>query len=373
MLAESQNRRGSKWGSQAGFPFRESRCATAVKPSTTAAKELSQRLLAADWESAGEVCVNLPWGKADVAERKEAGASGTGRSLTQLAEGAAANLLEVAPSDYKEFRGKVGQLAQQMRDGLPEADRLALIREVIQEFEHYRGASEDELRNRLRGWRALASKLLMDLLARTGIDAGSGNAAPLVQKVGSLQTGTEIDGYLIELAEFFSLGNSDNRASRASQLTAADRSTANDNAAGLRGGGAAFKHVSRIMEEDNQGYLVLFQLGCLEMIGERFGVAAVQDGVMAVSAFLTHSLRSDDAIYHWSDSSLLAVLQTPASVPIVAAAMRRVIDNNRDITIQMGGRTVMLRVPLEFEIIPISRLTTAEDLNKLAAPSPSKW
>jgi hypothetical protein len=260
-----------------------------------------------------------------------------------------------------------------MRDGLPEADRLALIREVIQEFEHYRGASEDEMRNRLRGWRALASKLLMDLLARTGIDAVSGNAAPLVQKVGSLQTGAEIDSYLIELAVFFSLGNSDNRASRASQLTAADRSTANDNAAGLRGGGAAFKHVSRIMEEDNQGYLVLFQLGCLDMIGERFGMAAVQDGVMAVSAFLTHSLRSDDAIYHWSDSSLLAVLQTPASVPIVAAAMRRVIDNNRDITIKMGGRTVMLRVPLEFEIIPISRLTTAEDLNKLAAPSPSKW
>jgi GGDEF domain-containing protein len=146
----------------------------------------------------------------------------------------------------------------------------------------------------------------------------------------------------------------------------------NDNAAGLRGGGAAFKHVSRIMEGDNKGYLVLFQLGCLDVIGERFGMDAVQDSLMAVAAFLSHSLRSDDAIYHWSDSSLLAVLQTPASVPIIAAAMRRVIDNNRDVTIQMGGRTVMLRVPLEFEIIPISSLTTTEDLNKLCASGPSK-
>jgi hypothetical protein len=100
---------------------------------------------------------------------------------------------------------------------------------------------------------------------------------------------------------------------------------------------------------------------------------AVQDSLMAVSAFLTHSLRSDDAIYHWSGSSLLAVLQTPASLPILTAAMRRIVDNNRDITIQIGGRSVMLRIPLEFEITPISQLRNAEDLHKLSAPSARKW
>jgi hypothetical protein len=109
------------------------------------------------------------------------------------------------------------------------------------------------------------------------------------------------------------------------------------------------------------------------MIGERFGAEAVQDSLMAVSAFLTHSLRSDDAVYHWSDSSLLAILQTPVSVPILTAAMRRIVDNNRDITIRIGGRTVMLRIPLEFEVTPIDQLRTAEDLHKLSAPSARKW
>jgi hypothetical protein len=109
------------------------------------------------------------------------------------------------------------------------------------------------------------------------------------------------------------------------------------------------------------------------MIGERFGLEAVQDSLMAVSAVLTHSLRSDDAVYHWSDSSLLAILQTPVSVPILTAAMRRIVDNNRDITIQIGGRTVMLRIPLEFEIPPISQLRTAEDLHKLSASRAKKW
>jgi hypothetical protein len=101
------------------------------------------------------------------------------------------------------------------------------------------------------------------------------------------------------------------------------------------------------------------------MIGKRFGWEAVQDSLMAVSAFLTHSLRSDDGIYHWSDSALLAVLNTPASEPILTTAMQRIVDNNRDITIQIGDRPVMLRVPMQFRITPISQLNSAEDLNRL--------
>jgi hypothetical protein len=295
------------------------------------------------------------------------------RSLTQLTEGAASNMLAIDAADYRDFRAKVSQLALQLRDGLPDAERFALILSVLHEFEQYRKISEEAMKDRVSGWRTLVSKLLVDLLARTGIDAGSRDAAPLVRRVASLLTGEELNGFLIQLTDFFRLSGMDHRTLRAAQLTVADRSTANDNAAGLRGGGTALEHVRKIMERNIGGYAVLFQLNCLGMIGERFGVEAVQDSLMAVSAFLTHSLRSDDAVYHWSDSSLLAILQTPVGVPILTAAMRRIVDNNRDITIQIGGRTVMLRIPLEFEITPIDQLRTAEDLNKLSAPSAKKW
>ena len=295
------------------------------------------------------------------------------RSLTQLTEGAASNMLAIDAADYRDFRAKVSQLALQLRDGLPDAERFALILSVLHEFEQYRKLSEEAMKDRVSGWRTLVSKLLVDLLARTGIDAGSRDAAPLVRRVASLLTGEELNGFLIQLTDFFRLSGMDHRTLRAAQLTVAARSTANDNAAGLRGGGTALEHVRKIMERNIGGYAVLFQLNCLGMIGERFGVEAVQDSLMAVSAFLTHSLRSDDAVYHWSDSSLLAILQTPVGVPILTAAMRRIVDNNRDITIQIGGRTVMLRIPLEFEITPIDQLRTAEDLNKLSAPSAKKW
>jgi GGDEF domain-containing protein len=120
------------------------------------------------------------------------------------------------------------------------------------------------------------------------------------------------------------------------------------------------------MDQGGRGFVVLFQLGLLDVIGDRFGVEVIQDSLMAVSAYLNASLRNDDAVYHWSDSSLLAVLQTPSSEQILTAAMRRIVDNNRDITIHIGGRSVMLRIPLEFEMIPIGMLNSAEDLYKLS-------
>jgi hypothetical protein len=313
------------------------------------------------------------WGKQGSPPPGEEQVPGIERSLTQLTEGAASNMLAIDAADHRDFRAKVSKLALQMRDSLPDAEKFALILGVLHEFEQYRKLSEEAMRDRVSGWRTLVSKLLVDLLARTGIDAGSVEAAPLVRRVASLLTSEELNGFLIQLTDFFRLSNADSRTVRAAQLTAADRTTANDNAAGLRGGGAAVDHVRKIMARNIGGFAVLFQLNCLGMIGERFGVEAVQDSLMAVSAFLTHSLRSDDAVYHWSDSSLLAILQTPVSLPILTAAMRRIVDNNRDITIQIGGRTVMLRIPLEFEITPIDQLRTAEDLHKLSAPSAKKW
>ena len=88
---------------------------------------------------------------------------------------------------------------------------------------------------------------------------------------------------------------------------------------------------------------------------------------MAVSAFLTHCLHSDDAIYHWNDSTLLAILQGRTSEPIVSAELKRIASHNRDVTVIIDGRTIMLRIPLEFELTPIDCLRSANDLYKISA------
>jgi GGDEF domain-containing protein len=101
------------------------------------------------------------------------------------------------------------------------------------------------------------------------------------------------------------------------------------------------------------------------MINQRFGPEAVEDCLMAVSAFLTESLNSDDAIYHWSDSSLLAILQGRANEQILTAELERIAMQNRETTVSIGGRATVLRIPITFDLTPIERLKSADDLYKI--------
>jgi len=298
------------------------------------------------------------------AEALSASQSGSVRSLSLLVEGVVRHTPEIHGDAYHELRANLERLSLRLRDGLPEDDKIELIRSILREFESYRSRVDELLRERLAGWRGLTSYLVRDLIKSRSLDPGTDRALALMRRIASLLTSEEIQAFQVLLADYLRIGG-DNAQAEGQQLGKADRSTANDNASGLRGGGAATEHVKQMLENGACGYVVLFRLGALDMIGKRFGWEAVQDSLMAVSAFLTSSLRSDDGIYHWSDNSLLAVLNSPASEDILTAAMRRIVDNNRDITIQIGCRPVMLRVPLQFQITPLNRLGSPEDLNRL--------
>jgi GGDEF domain-containing protein len=119
------------------------------------------------------------------------------------------------------------------------------------------------------------------------------------------------------------------------------------------------------LENGDKAFIVLFRLSCLNMINQRFGPEAVEDCLMAVSAFLTQSLHSDDAIYHWSDSSLLAILLGRANEQILTAELDRIANQNRETTVNIGGRATMLRIPITFDLTPIDRLKSADDLRKI--------
>jgi GGDEF domain-containing protein len=292
------------------------------------------------------------------------------RCLLLLVEGAALNMPEIDAPAYRLFRESMSAMAREIPDRLSEDGVSATVESILKEFETYRNGADAALRERQAGWQALGGTLLRELLGKLGIDPGSASAAPLMEKIGVLSTGGEIQAFRALLQDFLHPGGIDETNHKASSLTATDLSTANDNAAGLRGGGAAQEHLGKIINRGGTGFVVIFRLSCLDVIGERFGLEAVHDSLMAVSAFLTQSLRNTDAIYHWSDSSLLGILDSPASEQILTAAMQRIVNSNRDITIQIGNRNVMLRIPMTFELTPIASFSSAEDLLRLS-PGPA--
>ena len=287
------------------------------------------------------------------------------RVLTLVVEGAALGVPEIDSNMYQVFRANVGKLALRLPDHLPDEEKLAQVRSVLNEFQNYRTTGEEELRNRTGAWHSLASFLFTNLLKGLGINPHAPNPDQLLRKLTGVVSAQEIENLRGEFETFLHPAGAESAPAEASPFCTADYSTANDNAAGLRGGGSAVEHLRRMMADSRKGFIVLFRLSCLNMINQRFGPSAVQDCLMAVAAFLTQSLNSDDAIYHWSDSSLLAILQGRVNEQILAAELQRIAFQNRETSVNIGDRATMLRIPFTFDIVPIDRMQSAEDLYKI--------
>jgi GGDEF domain-containing protein len=304
-------------------------------------------------------------GGSNATEKKPVELPNPERVLTLVVEGTALGVPEVDAETYKEFRANVARLALQLPDRLPEGEKLAQMRLVLREFENYRSRSEAEVRNRTSEWRAVISFLFRELLQSLGIDASAPNPSALLRKLAGVTSAQAIQEFHDRLEAFLHPAGTESAPAEASQFRTADHSTENLNASGLRGGGSAIEHVKRLLESGDRAFIVLFRLSCLNMINQRFGPEAVEDCLMAVSAFLTESLHSDDAIYHWSDSSLLAILQGRANDQILTAELDRITMQNRETTVNIGGRATMLRIPITFDLTPIERLKTADELYKI--------
>jgi GGDEF domain-containing protein len=305
------------------------------------------------------------WGQSQPPVESAAKLSNPERFLTLVVEGAALGVPEIDSAAYGAFRSSVGKLALQLPDRLPDDEKLAQIRSVVREFESYRRAGEDELRNRTADWRSLVSLLFRELLKSLGIDPGLGKADQLLRKISGVVSAAQIEDLRARIDSFLHPSGENSAPVEASRFQTADHSTANLNAAGLRGGGSAIEHLRQIMDRGGKGFIVLFRLSCLNMINQRFGSEAVEDCLMAVAAFLTQCLHADDAIYHWSDSSLLAILQCRANEQILTAELERIAFQNRETSVNIGGRATMLRIPITFDLTPIDRLQSADDLYKI--------
>jgi hypothetical protein len=308
------------------------------------------------------------WGQSRPSGKDEPVLPTVERCLTLMVEGAVAGVPQIDNQSYLAFRSRVEELAHRLPDHLPDEDRLATIRSIVHEFESYRDGVKTTLGEQFAAWRNLVTVLFGELLSNLGVDSASSDATPLLRLVKHLNTDGEIDAWGQKLGQYLHpLSGTGPAQDLAARLKAADCSTANDNAAGLRGGGSAVEHLRKIMAQGGDGFIVLFRLSCIDIISQRFGAEAVEDCLMAVSAFLTAGLQSDDSIYHWSDSALLAILQGRYSEFMVTAELDRIISQNRESSINVSGRAIMLRIPISFELTPINRLRNAEDVLKISA------
>jgi len=287
------------------------------------------------------------------------------RYLSMLLEGAVLNMPEVDSDGYREFRTNLNRLAMQLSEPMGEEERLTLMRMILHEFSNYRAIAEKAQRERLVAWRAMTQRLVQDLLDAKRLDARLPNMSLVLSEIPKLATASDIHEYQTLLTATLKPQSASAMAVLSAIEVLPDQSVGNDNAVGLPGSGAAVEHLRQIMDKRGTGFIALLRLGCLDVLQQRFGPDAVQDALMAVSNYLTESLHSDDSIYHWSESALLAILQGRATEQILAAELQRIVMANRETTLNIGGRNVMVRIPVSFDLIAVEQFRNPEELYRI--------
>lgn len=288
------------------------------------------------------------------------------RALGLLLEGTAINLPQIDSELHRRFRSGILRSSISLIEPQPEADLLNNVAAIVHELEIYRTDSEAALDARQKEWRQTVSVLMHLLADRDKVDQKAELWANFTKSLLSSTSADEIQSFRAKVQRLFQQSGEAIATERAEEDEEQDRSTANDNAAGLRGGGAAIEHVRSMLAASRPGYIGLFRLNCLDVVGERFGPEGIQDCLMTVSAFLIQNMRAEDSVYHWSESSLLAVCDRKIREDILAAELNRVLARNRDFTINIGDRAIMLRIPVDLQLFPITQFESVDDLQNLS-------
>jgi hypothetical protein len=289
------------------------------------------------------------------------------KAATMLLEGIAASHVVIDLPAFRSFRSAILRSPLNLPELLTEQELTTEVKSVVRDFERYRAAIETILKERHNEWRQTVSQLAHLLAGYNRIEQSSDLWTGICVQLTSATTAEEIEALRSKLMQLFQTMDMQTTARRAIEVGKQDLSTANHNAAGLRGGGAAIEHVRKLMDGEKPFCIGIFRLNCLDVVGERFGQEGIQDCLMAVAAFLTQNLSSDDNIYHWSESSLVAICERRIREDILNAEWNRVLARNRDFTIRIGGRNIMLRIPIALELIPVSQINSADDLQMLLA------
>ncbi|HEY9127530.1 MAG TPA: hypothetical protein VIM62_10410 [Acidobacteriaceae bacterium] len=283
------------------------------------------------------------------------------RGIGLLIEGLVTHQVQVNPDVHRRLRSAILRDSIALAEPVGKEDMLARIGSIIRSFEGYRSESESILDFRQKAWHQLVQTLLLRLAESERIDLETEEWRQFSAELGAAIEAEQLadlrSRLLLLLHHHAPAGR---RAEQEEEQQ--DRSTLNDNAAGLRGGGAALEHIGRMIASKSPGYIAIFRLSCLDVIGERFGPEGVQDCVMTIAHFLDENLRHEDTVYYWSESSLLAVCDRKVREEMISAELNRVLARNRDFSLQIGGRYIMLRIPIAMQLLPIQQFETPDEL-----------
>jgi CheY-like chemotaxis protein len=113
---------------------------------------------------------------------------------------------------------------------------------------------------------------------------------------------------------------------------------------------------------DLQCYVVMLKITLLRTIEQRYGEEAAGDYLNYAAQFLMQALRSEDLLFHWGRDVLMAVTRRQISPNAMHMEIDRLTLSSREQVMEINGKRVMIACPITFDLLPISRFSTFDDM-----------
>ena len=131
---------------------------------------------------------------------------------------------------------------------------------------------------------------------------------------------------------------------------------------GLPGPTQAQEHLAPLFGTGLHHYVVLFKLGTMKTIGERYGEEAVCDYLNFAAQSLMQILKSDDRLFHWRRDVLMAVVQRQNALFSIRLEMARLTSGSREYLINVDGKCLLISSPMTFELLALSQYASLDDM-----------
>lgn len=283
------------------------------------------------------------------------------RCIDLLAEGTAINTPEILPGQFTHFRETVSATLPEINSSHNQGAMLTAIRHCLQPFEAYRLSTEAETRNLTREWHQMSDGLLAGLEASGLLGPEAGRILPIRQKLKAAEHAETIRALRIEVENL--IGRYAPVASkRGGPTLRGDNGLIVESPTGLKGFPEAKVQLEEMLKNVEAGFVAFFHLTGVRMIESRFGYEAAQDCLMSVSSQLVQGMQSADRLYHLDKDVLMGILMNRPSREFAIGEMNRVAAQNRELTMRLEGRTVMLRVPISVTLHFILDYQTADEI-----------
>ena len=131
---------------------------------------------------------------------------------------------------------------------------------------------------------------------------------------------------------------------------------------GLPGPTQARGYLAPLFGTDSQCYVVMLRLTALQTLEQRYGEEAAGDYLNIAAQSLMQALRSDDRLFHWGRDVLMAAVRRLISPAAMRLEVSRLTSASREHVMAVGGKTVMVASSITFDLLPISQITTFEEM-----------